>query len=244
MQLYTRALAARHRAPRRRLTDFRKVSPAPGERRRLEFDMHVAVLAHWSVSAGAFAVDPGQYEILIGHSAEAIALTAPLTVTGPSVLPARSLIGGRLEAVDFDECVGGTLADATREKGRRSRRQPVPSTADCATARSTWAARQTDRSSSRPRCPARRRTRPSRSTPAAVPVSAPCSSASMSPPAPTAGYDWRTVSAPIPAGVTGVNDLHLVLRGQCPPGRDRRRDAGRTGGTREEGRSAVAFHTY
>ncbi|WP_312870550.1 carbohydrate-binding protein [Streptomyces himalayensis] len=26
-------------------------------------------------------------------------------------------------------------------------------------------------------------------------------------------YDWRTVSAPMPAEVTGVHDLHLVLRG-------------------------------
>jgi beta-glucosidase len=26
-------------------------------------------------------------------------------------------------------------------------------------------------------------------------------------------YDWRSVSAPMPAEVTGVHDLHLVLRG-------------------------------
>ncbi|MER6014725.1 glycoside hydrolase family 3 C-terminal domain-containing protein [Streptomyces bluensis] len=213
VQLYTRALAARHRAPRRRLTDFRKVSLAPGEQRRLEFGVPVAALAHWSVSAGAFAVDPGEYEILIGHSAEAIALTAAFTVTGPA-LPVRSLIGGRLEAVDFDECVGGTLVDATREKGEAV----TPTTGDI-------------------HCQLRYRSvdlggpadgprvimaEVSRATEEAATVEIYADGgpgtgtllAGLHLPAGTDDrYDWHTVGAPMPAEVTGVHDLHLVLRG-------------------------------
>ncbi|WP_123962515.1 glycoside hydrolase family 3 protein [Streptomyces sp. TLI_185] len=213
VQLYTRAVAARHRAPRRRLTDFRKVSLAPGERRRLEFDMPVAALAHWSVSAGAFAVDPGRYEIQIGHSSEAIALTAPLTVTGPA-LPARSLSGGRLEAVDFDECVGGTLVDATREKGEavtpatghihcglRYRSVDLGGTPDGPRVITAEVSRATEEDAT---VEIYADGGPGTGTLLAV----------LDVPAGTHGrYDWRTVSAPMPAEVTGVHDLHLVLRG-------------------------------
>ncbi|MEV5385413.1 glycoside hydrolase family 3 C-terminal domain-containing protein [Streptomyces sp. NPDC052721] len=213
VQLYTRALAARHRAPRRRLTDFRKVSLAPGERRRLEFGVPVAALAHWSVSTGAFAVEPGQYEILIGHSAEVIALTAPLTVTGPA-LPVRRLIGGRLEAVDFDECVGGTLVDATRDKGEAV----TPATGEtCCGLR--YRSVDLGGPADGPRVITAEVSRASEED-ATVEIYADGGPgtgtllAGLHVPVGTDGrYDWRTVSAPMPAEVTGVHDLHLVLRG-------------------------------
>jgi beta-glucosidase len=213
VQLYTRALAARHRAPRRRLTDFRKVSLAPGERRRLEFDLPVAALAHWSVSAGALAVAPGPYEILIGHSAEAIALTAPLTVTGPA-LPARTLLGGRLEAVDFDECEGGTLVDATREKGEAV--TPATGAIHCAL---RYGSVDLGSPADGPRVITAEVSCATEED-ATVEIyadGAPGTGTLLAALRVTTGtdgrYDWRAVSARMPEEVTGVHDLHLVLRG-------------------------------
>ncbi|MGW6443007.1 glycoside hydrolase family 3 C-terminal domain-containing protein [Lentzea sp. NPDC055074] len=113
VQLYVRALDARYEAPRLRLADFRKVSLSPGEIRVLTFRLAGDQLAHWDVGGGAFAVDPGRYEVLVARSAGDVVLTTPLTVAGPPPGPR----GGRLRAADFDDHDGATLVDATRTAG-------------------------------------------------------------------------------------------------------------------------------
>ncbi|MET9225718.1 glycoside hydrolase family 3 C-terminal domain-containing protein [Lentzea sp. NPDC003310] len=115
VQLYVRALDARYEAPRLRLADFRKVSLDPGESRVLTFRLGAGDLAHWDVGTGAFVVDPGRYEVLVGRSAEDVLLTAPLTVVGPPPHPRAGL--GPLAATDFDDHDGVTIVDATRASG-------------------------------------------------------------------------------------------------------------------------------
>ncbi|MFI7636500.1 fibronectin type III-like domain-contianing protein [Nonomuraea sp. NPDC049400] len=116
VQLYVRALNARYEAPRLRLADFRKAALSPGDRLELTFRLSAEHLAHWDVAGGAFTVDPGGYEVLVGRSAGDIALTAPVTVTGPAPAP-RVVVDRRTSAVDFDDHTVITLVDATRTTG-------------------------------------------------------------------------------------------------------------------------------
>ncbi|GLX10935.1 glycoside hydrolase family 3 protein [Microbispora sp. NBRC 16548] len=116
VQLYVRALDARYEAPRLRLADFRKVRLSPGESRELAFRLRAEQLAHWDVATGAFTVDPGAYEVLVGRSAADIVLTAPLTVRGAAPAP-RAVVGRRTPAVDFDDHTGIAIVDAARTAG-------------------------------------------------------------------------------------------------------------------------------
>ncbi|MGW4812302.1 glycoside hydrolase family 3 C-terminal domain-containing protein [Kitasatospora cineracea] len=117
VQLYVRPLEARYQAPRRKLADFRKITLAPGQSRRLVFDLPAAAhLAHWDVATGAFTVDPGRYQLLAAASAEDVRATVQVTVEGPAPAP-RTVLGRRTAAADFDAHRGIALVDATRETG-------------------------------------------------------------------------------------------------------------------------------
>ncbi|MER5639155.1 glycoside hydrolase family 3 C-terminal domain-containing protein [Kitasatospora sp. NPDC002227] len=116
VQVYVRALAPRYEAPLLRLADFRKVALEPGESRELAFRLPAEQLAHWDVATGAFAVDPGGYEVIVARSAGHPVLTAPLTVTGTAPAP-RAGLGRRIPAVDFDDYENATLVDASRTAG-------------------------------------------------------------------------------------------------------------------------------
>ncbi|MGI5292187.1 glycoside hydrolase family 3 C-terminal domain-containing protein [Nonomuraea polychroma] len=116
VQLYVRALNARHEAPRLRLADFHKVVLSPGESRELTFRLSAEHLAHWDVAGGAFTIDPGDYEVLVGRSAGDITQAAPITVSGPAPGP-RVVVDRSTSAVDFDDHTGITLVDATRTTG-------------------------------------------------------------------------------------------------------------------------------
>ncbi|MFD5468594.1 glycoside hydrolase family 3 C-terminal domain-containing protein [Kitasatospora sp. NPDC127059] len=116
VQVYVRALNARYEAPRLRLADFRKVRLEPGERRELTFRLPAERFAHWDVATGAFAVDPGGYEVVVARSAEDEVLVVPLTVTGAAPTP-RAVVGRSVQAVDFDDHTDITIVDATRDDG-------------------------------------------------------------------------------------------------------------------------------
>jgi beta-glucosidase len=116
VQVYVRALEARHEAPRLRLADFRKVRLEPGESRELAFRLSAEQLAHWSVAARDFAVEPGGYEVIVARGAGKPMLTAPLMVTGAPAAP-RPGVGHRILAVDFDDYEDASIVDATRSDG-------------------------------------------------------------------------------------------------------------------------------
>ncbi|MFI7500682.1 fibronectin type III-like domain-contianing protein [Streptomyces sp. NPDC049687] len=117
VQLYVRALGARYHAPLLKLAGFAKVSLDSGASREVEFVLDVSeALAHWSVADEAFAVDPGEYEVLVARSAGDVVLSAPLTVTGPEPGP-RAAVGRMLPSAGFDDYDGIVLVDATRTDG-------------------------------------------------------------------------------------------------------------------------------
>ena len=205
VQLYTRALDARYEAPRLRLADFRKVALAAGERRELRFTLPVERLAHWDVATGAFTVDPGRYEILVGHSAERIALTAPLTVTGPAPRP-REVVDRRTLAADFDEGAGLTFVDADRSGGDAV-------TPSGATASLVFRSAALSGAASFAAEVSRTEPGEARLELWAGPPGTGTALARLAVPSTGDRYAWTSVSAPLPQRLTGVHDLHLVLIG-------------------------------
>nr|WP_099897188.1 glycoside hydrolase family 3 protein [Streptomyces sp. TLI_171] len=202
VQLYVRPLEARYQAPRRRLADFRKIRLAPGESRRIEFELPVAEhLAHWDVAQGCFTVDPGRYALLAGASAEDLRSTVELTVTGAAPAP-RTVIGRRTAAADFDAHRGIVLVDAAREAGDAT--TPAGSDAELLFARAELTgAREVSVEVAR--------------------VAADAAEVSLSVggqllavlPVPRTGdrYAWTTVAADLSEVPEGVHDLLVTLRG-------------------------------
>ncbi|WP_055589301.1 glycoside hydrolase family 3 protein [Streptacidiphilus griseoplanus] len=205
VQLYTRALDTRYEAPRLRLADFRKVTLGPGESREVSFTLPMERLAHWDVATGAFTVDPGAYEILVGHSAGRIALTAPLTVTGPAPGP-RAVVDRRILAVDFDDCTAVTLVDAERTGGDAV--APIGGSASLvfrAAELSGAVSFEAEVSRTEPR-------EALLELWAGDPVTG-TALARIAVPATGGRYAWTRVTAPLTGRPAGVHDLHLVLTG-------------------------------
>ncbi|MFF7260530.1 glycoside hydrolase family 3 C-terminal domain-containing protein [Streptomyces sp. NPDC008159] len=204
VQLYVRAREARYEAPRLRLADFRTVRLDAGESRELTFRLPAERLAHWDVATGAFAVDPGPYEILVARSAERIVLTAPLTVDGPAPAP-RTVVGRRTSAVDFDDCADITLVDATRADGDAiTPADPArPATLLFRSADLSGGARfeaEVAREDGAGEATLEVRAGEGLLTEIAVPVTG-------------HRHTWTTVSAATTAPQTGVHDLRITLRG-------------------------------
>ncbi|HTI22009.1 MAG TPA: glycoside hydrolase family 3 C-terminal domain-containing protein, partial [Kutzneria sp.] len=203
VQLYVRPVQPRYEAPRLRLAGFTKVRLEVGERREVTFHLSTEGLAHWDVGTGAFAVDPGEYEILIARSAEYIALSVPLAVTGPPPAP-RVVLDRRTGAVDFDDYANITLVDATRSAG-----YAVAPTWPSAPAH-LWF-RAVDLSGA-----ARIEVEVAREAdgPASleIHVDGQCLG-EISVPGTGDRHAWTTVTADLAARLTGVHDLQLVLCG-------------------------------
>src|SRR5690606_8370801 len=81
VQLYIGAeSSAVERAPRE-LAAFRRVSLAPGERRRVHFAIPASRLAYFDEAADDFVVEPGRYRLTAGRHERDEALTAELVVS-------------------------------------------------------------------------------------------------------------------------------------------------------------------
>jgi beta-glucosidase len=205
VQLYVRALDADYEAPTLRLADFRKVRLDPRESQELTFQLHTEQLAHWDVATGAFAVDPGAYQVLVARSSEDVVLAAALTVTGPAPLP-RMVVGTSTQAVDFDDYTDLTIVDANRTNG------DAVSPADPARP-ATLVFRSADLSGTvRIEAEVAREDgdpdeavlefwiRDRLVAEIAIPVTG-------------SRYEWTTVAAELPAPLEGVHELRLLLRG-------------------------------
>lgn len=78
-QVYLRDLVSSTTTPTMRLRRFQKVLLEPGEERRLEFEIPLAEMALWNVEMKR-VVEPGQFEVMIGTSAEDIRLRGTFDV--------------------------------------------------------------------------------------------------------------------------------------------------------------------
>ncbi|MEU9063361.1 glycoside hydrolase family 3 C-terminal domain-containing protein [Streptomyces sp. NPDC048430] len=116
-QLYVRAAGPGETdLPLRKLVGHRRFHLAPGAAERVEFDVPVAELGHWSVAHGRWAVEPGAYEILAGASSADIRLTATAVVDGEPQGP-RPVAARGLEAADYDVQQGTEIVDRTKAEG-------------------------------------------------------------------------------------------------------------------------------
>ncbi len=83
VQLYTHQRKSVTYQPIETLRDFQRVALAPGETKHLSFTLPVSRLAYYQGGKRGFAVEPGQFDVLIGSASDDIRLKAQVTVTGP-----------------------------------------------------------------------------------------------------------------------------------------------------------------
>jgi len=115
VQLYTHQRASRDKQPLRQLRAFQRVSLRPGQTKTVRLTLRAADLAHWDVTRGTWAVESGDYDLMVGASAADIRQRATLGVRGETI-PARDL-SKATRAVDFDDYSGVRLADESKAGG-------------------------------------------------------------------------------------------------------------------------------
>jgi beta-glucosidase len=81
VQCYAHDAAASVARPPHELKAFAKVWLDPGQAGEVVLELDRRAFAFWDVSADAWAVEPGEFELRIGTSSRAIAHRLPLTVT-------------------------------------------------------------------------------------------------------------------------------------------------------------------
>ncbi|MCU4750121.1 MULTISPECIES: glycoside hydrolase family 3 C-terminal domain-containing protein [unclassified Streptomyces] len=117
VQVYAVATAPSVPRPHRALVAHRRVALAPGEARRLTFEVPLAeALGFWDVAHGRWTVEPGGYELHIGSSSRDIRERTHLTLDGEPV-PPRAVRAAGLAAADFDEADGVEIIDLSRSAG-------------------------------------------------------------------------------------------------------------------------------
>ena len=80
VQLYVGPVAPSKPTPPKGLKAFAKIELKPGESRTVSFDLGRRAFAHYDESAGDWAVEPGEYDILVGASAVDIRLKARVKI--------------------------------------------------------------------------------------------------------------------------------------------------------------------
>jgi beta-glucosidase len=98
VQLYVRDPVARVSRPVQELRGFRRITLAPGERKRVTFTLRPAQLAFWG--PGRWIIEPGLIEVSIGSSSADIRARGSFTIStgGDSDVPAASLATPSSEA--------------------------------------------------------------------------------------------------------------------------------------------------
>ncbi|MGA5421942.1 glycoside hydrolase family 3 C-terminal domain-containing protein [Streptomyces lavendulocolor] len=115
-QVYARAAEPGVPRPLRQLVALRRVRLAPGAELRLEFEVPVTDLGFWDVARGRWTVAAGRYTFLAGSSSAEIRQSADLLIDGeePAARPVRER---GLEAADYDEQHGTVIVDRTKVSG-------------------------------------------------------------------------------------------------------------------------------
>lgn len=81
VQLYVRPINPAIRRPVKELKAFRKIILEAGETRKVELELAPRAFSYWDEKAEDWRCDPGEYELLVGRSAENIVLTKTIRLT-------------------------------------------------------------------------------------------------------------------------------------------------------------------
>jgi beta-glucosidase len=115
VQLYARQLTSRVKQPLQALRAFQRVHLAPGEARKVRFQLRAEDLAFWDVTRGRPVVEAALQELRVGRSSSDIRATARLAVLG-ELIPPREL-GRPTRAESYDAHRGTALLDETKVRG-------------------------------------------------------------------------------------------------------------------------------
>ncbi|MCD6475401.1 MAG: glycoside hydrolase family 3 C-terminal domain-containing protein, partial [Anaerolineaceae bacterium] len=80
-QCYVRDLSSTVFRPKKELKGFAKINLKPGEEKEITMVLNRRSFAYYSINAGNWVVEPGQFEILIGASSQDIQLRTTISVT-------------------------------------------------------------------------------------------------------------------------------------------------------------------
>jgi beta-glucosidase len=69
--------------PPKQLKGFEKVTLDPGKKARVHMVLDARSLSYWDVRSHAWAVAPGDYQIMVGASSRDVRLHGRFTVTAP-----------------------------------------------------------------------------------------------------------------------------------------------------------------
>ncbi|WTQ83775.1 glycoside hydrolase family 3 C-terminal domain-containing protein [Streptomyces achromogenes] len=116
VQLYGRAVQASVPRPRRELLAHRRITLAPGETATVSFEVPLSALEFWDVRRGAWRLEEGPYELLLGASSEDVRLRTTVRLDGEPPAP-RAVREHGLSAADFDEQSGAAIVDRTKTEG-------------------------------------------------------------------------------------------------------------------------------
>ncbi|AEM81747.1 glycoside hydrolase family 3 C-terminal domain-containing protein [Streptomyces violaceusniger] len=210
VQIYASAPGSRVPLPHRRLIAHRRVRLRRGERVRLFFTVPIEdALGFWDVAHGRWTVDPGTYEIHAGASSADLRATATVTVEGPPPAP-RPVLRRGLEAADYDVADGIVLVDRTKVRG------DAVACRDDAVGRLLFRACDFGAGATSMNVEAARDAAGAGAGDDAtveVHLADGTTLATVSVP-PTGGrYAYTAVHAALPTPPTGVQDLHITLRG-------------------------------
>jgi beta-glucosidase len=81
VQLYVRDVESSVKRPSKELRGFERISLKAGESKTVSFTIPAEKLAFYDVKTHAFVVEPGQFELMVGSSAEDIRLRQNIQVT-------------------------------------------------------------------------------------------------------------------------------------------------------------------
>lgn len=115
VQLYVAAPAGPVSRAARELRGFDKVTLAPGESRRVEFELTRRAFSYWDVVSGGWVVPGGDYRIEIGRSAHEIVLSAIVSLAGPK--PGKLSLDSSVAEFLAHPVTGPLLARAVKASG-------------------------------------------------------------------------------------------------------------------------------
>ncbi|EFM10412.1 Beta-glucosidase [Paenibacillus curdlanolyticus YK9] len=110
VQLYVKAGKSRVKRPVKKLYGFRRVMLQPGEAQTVAFTVPATELAIWDVTRDRYAVESGEYTLLLGSSSEDIRTSATVQVNGETI-PPRSL-SAQTKAENYDDYEGVFLGES------------------------------------------------------------------------------------------------------------------------------------
>jgi beta-glucosidase len=108
VQIYVGKSDSKIRRPAKELRDFGKVLLAPGETKRLKFELEERAFSFYDVKSSDWRVESGAYEIYIGASVSDIRLTGTVTVEAQDAWGEQVPVGEELAMSDAELIAMGT----------------------------------------------------------------------------------------------------------------------------------------